>query len=61
MKRTDLIRHLLAHGCLLHREGAAHTLYRNPANGKTAAVPRHREINPITTRTICRQLEIPAP
>ena len=44
MKRVDLIRHLARHGCYLDREGANHAIYRNPANGRCAAVPRHREI-----------------
>ena len=34
MKRTDLIRHLEAHGCELLREGGSHTIYINPQNGR---------------------------
>jgi len=34
MKRADLIRHIESHGCVFVREGAKHTVYRNPANGQ---------------------------
>jgi predicted RNA binding protein YcfA (HicA-like mRNA interferase family) len=45
MKIRDLERHLRGHGCVLFREGGAHTVWLNPANRKIASVPRHREIN----------------
>ncbi len=61
MKRIDLVRHLEAHGCELIREGSRHTLYFNPANEQTSAVPRHREINDFLARKICRDLGIPQP
>lgn len=41
MKRRDLIRHLVDHGCELDREGANHSIYRNPASGRCSAVPRN--------------------
>ena len=44
MKRQDLIRHLRQHGCVLAREGAAHSIWENPANSRRTSVPRHREI-----------------
>jgi hypothetical protein len=31
MKRRDLVRHLEQSGCYLDREGANHSIYRNPA------------------------------
>lgn len=43
------------------REGLRHTLYFNPANEQTSAVPRHREINDFLARKICRDLGIPQP
>ena len=43
MKRTELVRHLAAHGCQLFREGGRHSIYWNPTNRKTSAVPRHTE------------------
>jgi predicted RNA binding protein YcfA (HicA-like mRNA interferase family) len=59
MKRAELIRHLLAHGCQLLREGGRHTIYWNPTNRKTSAVPRHSElIEPLPSR-ICKDLGIP--
>lgn len=61
MKRVDLIRHLEQYGCELRREGAEHSLYWRPDTGKRSAVPRHREINEITARKICRDLEVPDP
>jgi predicted RNA binding protein YcfA (HicA-like mRNA interferase family) len=61
VKRTDLVRHLEAHGCRLLREGGSHSVYFNPTVRKTSTVPRHREINEFLARKICRDLEIPAP
>lgn len=61
MKRRELIRHLERHGCYLDREGARHSIYRNPANGRCAAVPRHNEIKDTLARAICAQLEVPKP
>ena len=61
MKRRDLLRHLESHGCQLDREGANHSIYRNPANGRCAAVPRHTEVKDTVAHTICDQLAIPRP
>ena len=61
MKRRDLVHHIERAGCYLDREGANHSIYRNPANGRCAAIPRHREIKETTARTICDQLGIPRP
>jgi predicted RNA binding protein YcfA (HicA-like mRNA interferase family) len=61
MKRQDLVRHLEAHGCRLLREGGKHSVYVNPANNRTSAVPRHREINEFLARKICRDLGVPEP
>ena len=61
MKRRDLIQHLERHGCELLREGAKHSLYFNPANNQTSAVPRHREINDFLVRKISRDLGISEP
>jgi len=61
LKRAELEKHLRAHGCQLYREGGKHSVWWNPANRKTSAVPRHREINDYTARGICRSLEIPEP
>ncbi|MDB5338893.1 MAG: YcfA family protein [Planctomycetaceae bacterium] len=61
MKRLDLIRHLEFHGCQLLREGSKHSLYFNPADNQTSAVPRHREVNDFLIRKICRDLGIAEP
>lgn len=61
MKRIDLIRHLHAHGCLLLRDIGKHSVFVNPANRQTSAVPRHREINDFLVLKICRDLGIPEP
>jgi len=61
MKRRDLFQHLENHGCQLLREGGKHSLYVNPANDQTSAVPRHREIDDFLARKICRDLGIPEP
>jgi mRNA interferase HicA len=59
MKRKDLIRHLLKHGCILEREGQKHTVFYNPNTQKAVTLPRHTEINTFTARGICRDLGIP--
>lgn len=59
MKRKDLIRHLLKHGCLLEREGQRHTLFYNPNTNKSSTVPRHKEINTFTAQGICKDLGVP--
>jgi len=61
MKRLDLLRHLDAHGCKLLREGGSHTVYFNPAARKASTIPRHREINEMLARKICKDLEVPLP
>ena len=61
MKRQDLIRHLLQNGCLLAREGRAHSIWENPVANRRSSVPRHREIPDYTARAICRQLGIAEP
>jgi predicted RNA binding protein YcfA (HicA-like mRNA interferase family) len=59
MKRLALIRHLESHGCYLLLEGGKHSIYVNPANDQTSAVPRHREVIDFLARKICRDLGIP--
>ena len=61
MKRIDLIRHLEAKGCALLRDRAKHSVYFNPTNHQTSAVPRHREINDFLARKICRDLGVAEP
>ncbi|MHC4972041.1 MAG: type II toxin-antitoxin system HicA family toxin [Planctomycetota bacterium] len=61
MKRRDLVKHLTAHGCELLRQGGRHSVFVNQARGRSSAVPRHKEINDILARKICRDLQIPEP
>ena len=61
MKRRDLIRHVESHGCRLLREGGKHSVYYNPENNQTSAIPRHREINDFLVRKICRDLGVTEP
>jgi predicted RNA binding protein YcfA (HicA-like mRNA interferase family) len=61
MKRRALISHLMNEGCTLHREGSNHSVFFNPQNGHTATIPRHREIEILLAKKICRQLDIPSP
>jgi predicted RNA binding protein YcfA (HicA-like mRNA interferase family) len=61
VKRRDLVQHLEAHGCQLLREGGSHSVYVNRKTRKATTVPRHRDINELLARKICRDLEIPEP
>ncbi|MCH8089825.1 MAG: type II toxin-antitoxin system HicA family toxin [Chloroflexi bacterium] len=61
MKRRDLISHLMKEGCILHREGAKHSVFLNLDNGHLTTVPRHRNIEILLARKICRQLDLPVP
>jgi predicted RNA binding protein YcfA (HicA-like mRNA interferase family) len=44
VKRREFIRYLEANGRPFKREGAAHTIYWNPATGRREPLPRHSEI-----------------
>jgi len=59
VKRGALLRHLRRYGCILKREGAAHSLWMNAATGAVEAVPRHTEISNRLAIKICRGLGVP--
>jgi len=61
MKRKELVRHLLAHKCVLFREGGRHSIFWNPLERKTSSVPRHKEIHEFLAKKICRDLGISEP
>ena len=61
MRHQKLLRHLRRHGCERLREGGNHSIYVNRADRKASAVPRHREIDELLARKICRDLEVPEP
>lgn len=58
MNRRAFVRELEAAGCVLHRHGERHDIYRNPATGQQAPVPRHREIANTLCAIIRRQLRL---
>lgn len=58
MKRQAFIRELEQGGCEFVRHGKRHDLYRNPATGQQAPVPRHREIAESLCEAIRKQLGI---
>jgi predicted RNA binding protein YcfA (HicA-like mRNA interferase family) len=61
MKRKDLLKHLEKHGCEFLREGGNHTLYVNKKAQKVSTIPRHREINELLAKKICKDLDIETP
>jgi mRNA interferase HicA len=61
MKRKDLLRHLESHGCEFLREGGNHTIYVNRLVQRSSTIPRHREVNDLLVRKICRDLQVPEP
>lgn len=58
MKRDDLVRQLLAAGCVLLRHGGRHDIYINPRSGQKQPVPRHREFEEALARHILKFLGI---
>ena len=59
MKRLDLLRRLADEVCVLVRTRGGHDIYRNVITGATQPVPRHRELNELTARSILRHLSAP--
>lgn len=59
MKRSELIRQLREAGCVLHRHGANHDLYLNPATGQKQPVPRHTETDDALAKHIKKYLGLP--
>lgn len=57
MKRKDLERRLRMAGCHLKREGGSHSIWINPKNGISEAVPRHVEIKEPLARKILKKLD----
>lgn len=58
MKRRDLLRYLEQHGCECLREGGSHTIYVNRQEQKVSTIPRHREIDEMLARKICKDLGV---
>jgi hypothetical protein len=55
LKRQAFVREPEQAGCELIQHGSRHDLYRNPATGRQAPVPRHREV----ADTLCRVVRKP--
>jgi len=55
MKRRDLLRELVAQGCVFVREGGSHEVWRNPRTNRNIIVPRHVEINALTASKILKE------
>lgn len=58
MKRDDLVRQLLAAGCVLLRHGGRHDIYLNPRSNQKQPLPRHREIDETLARHILKFLGV---
>jgi len=58
MRRKALIRLLLMGGCVLLREGAKHSIYKNLFTGAQTSVPRHAFLLKNTAQIICKQLGV---
>ncbi|MBI3359321.1 MAG: type II toxin-antitoxin system HicA family toxin [Nitrospirae bacterium] len=56
MKRREIERRLRIAGCYLKREGSSHSLWINPRNGTTEAIPRHIEIKEPLAKKILKNL-----
>lgn len=59
MSRSDLVRHLRAHGAAPVREGGRHEIWGK--GDATSAVPRHSPVKKNTALKICQDLGIPKP
>lgn len=57
MKRNQLIKHLIAHGAELVREGSRHSIYQR--GQRKTQIPRHTEIVDDLARKICKDLDVP--
>ena len=58
MKRQAFVQELERAGCVFVRHGERHDLYRNPATGRQAPVPRHREIADTLCQVIRKQFGV---
>lgn len=57
MKRSQLIKHIKAHGAWLLREGSRHSIYQ--LGDLKTQIPRHNEIVDELARKICKDLGVP--
>ena len=59
MKHLDLIRRITDEGAVFVRSCGGHDIYRSVITGATQPVPRHREVNELTAKSIIRHLAAP--
>ena len=59
MMHVDLVRRITEEGAVLVRSVGGHDIYRSVITGATQPVPRHREVNELTARSIIRHLAAP--
>ena len=60
MKRKELLKYLSSHNCEFLREGGRHSWWWNPEQNKRSSIPRHKEVNDILAKKICKDLGIPS-
>ena len=60
MKFRDLIARIVEDGAVFVRHGADHDWYRNVITGVSQPIPRHREVNEHTARSIIKKLAPPS-
>ena len=56
-QRRKILRFLLRRGCTIVREGGEHTIVGD-AEGRTTALPRHRDVDRFTARKIAKDLKM---
>lgn len=61
MKRIDFEKHLQNNNCRLLREGGNHSIWINTLNARKSTLPRHKEIDDILCKNICKQLQVNFP
>jgi hypothetical protein len=61
VKKRDLERHLVAHGCVLAREASKHELWENTATGQRTTVPGTERSSSLPRAGSAGQLGVPPP
>ncbi len=61
MNRNKLERYLKSCGCVFQQRGGEHDIWCKPDEQRTSAIPRHREVNTFTMKSICKDLNVPPP
>ena len=56
MRHDELVRDVLALGCHLRRQSTKHEIYLNPSTGRSASIPRDKEVSDAIVRLIKNHL-----